>query len=190
MRAGDYVKRSIWASVLLAIIVVASGCARSNGGKATGTTAATTGSGSSATTATASTDCTKTPLQSTDIGITPTTITVEVMADVGSPLAPGLFQGNFDAMNAYAKYVNAHGGIGCRKLVVKTWDSKLDPTESKNGLINGCTNAFAMVGNNALFNPDVSAMSTASTSPASRPGCRTSWPWPTTSTSSVLRRHT
>jgi hypothetical protein len=61
-------------------------------------------------------------------------------------------------MNAYATYVNAHGGIGCRKLVVKTWDTKLDPTESKNGLIDACQNAFALVGNNALFNPDVSAM--------------------------------
>jgi ABC-type branched-subunit amino acid transport system substrate-binding protein len=92
------------------------------------------------------------------VGITPTDITVEVMADVGSPLAPGLFQGNFDAMNAYANYVNAHGGIGCRKLVVKTWDTKLDPTESKNGLIDACKGAFALVGNNALFNPDVSPM--------------------------------
>jgi ABC-type branched-subunit amino acid transport system substrate-binding protein len=80
------------------------------------------------------------------------------MADVGSPLAPGLFQGNFDAMNAYATYVNAHGGIGCRNLVVKTWDTKLDPTESKNGLIDACKNAVALVGNNALFNPDVSPM--------------------------------
>ncbi len=80
------------------------------------------------------------------------------MADVGSPLAPGLFQGNFDAMNGFAKYVNAHGGIACRQLVVRTWDSKLDATESKNGLIDACANAFAMVGNNALFNPDVSPM--------------------------------
>jgi ABC-type branched-subunit amino acid transport system substrate-binding protein len=155
------VRRSIWASVLLAVIVVAGGCARSNGGKTAATSASTaaTPSGSTGTTAaTASTDCSKTPLQATDVGITPTTINVEVMADVGSPLAPGLFQGNFDAMNAYATYINAHGGIGCRKLVVKTWDTKLDPTESKNGLIDACSNAFALVGNNALFNPDVSAM--------------------------------
>jgi len=78
------------------------------------------------------------------------------MADVGSPLAPGLFQGNLDALNAFATYVNDNGGIACRKLVVRTWDSKLDPTESKNGLIDACQNAFAMVGNNALFNPDMS----------------------------------
>jgi hypothetical protein len=111
-----------------------------------------------ATTAAAAGRCGSTPLQATDIGITPTTITIEVMADVGSPLAPGLFQGNFDAVNAFAKYVNAHGGLACRQLVVRTWDSKLDPAESKNGLIDACANALAMVGNNALFNPDVSAM--------------------------------
>ena len=97
-------------------------------------------------------------LQASDVGVTPTDITVEVMADVGSPLAPGLFQGNVDAMNAYATYLNAHGGIACRKLVVRTWDSKLSPSEAKNGLIDGCQNALAMVGGNSLFNPDPSPM--------------------------------
>src|SRR5258708_4676352 len=80
------------------------------------------------------------------------------MADVGSPLAPGLFQGNLDALNAFAKAVNAKGGVGCRQLVVKTWDSKLDPAETKNGLIDACKNAVALVGDNSLFNPDVSPM--------------------------------
>jgi hypothetical protein len=134
--------------------LVAAACSRSGGGP--GATTATSAAASSATTAAGG--CGSTPLQASDVGITPTTITVEVMADVGSPLAPGLFQGNFDAMNGFAKYVNAHGGIACRQLVVRTWDSKLDATESKNGLIDACTNALAMVGNNALFNPDVSPM--------------------------------
>src|SRR5258708_15098039 len=80
------------------------------------------------------------------------------MADVGSPLAPGLFQGNLDALNAFAKAVNAKGGVGCRQLVVKTWDSKLDPAETKNGLIDACKNSVALVGDNSLFNPDVSPM--------------------------------
>ncbi|HVM65762.1 MAG TPA: ABC transporter substrate-binding protein, partial [Acidimicrobiales bacterium] len=83
-----------------------------------------------------------------------------VMADVGSSLAPGLFQGNIDAINAFASFINAHGGLACRKVVVRTWDSKLDPTESKNGQIDACQNAFAMVGTNALFNPDISTLNT------------------------------
>ncbi|MBU6329774.1 MAG: ABC transporter substrate-binding protein, partial [Acidobacteria bacterium] len=70
----------------------------------------------------------------------------------------GLFQGNVDAMNAYAKWVNANGGVGCRQLKVIAWDSKLSPEESKNGIINACQNALAMVGGNSLFNPDVSVL--------------------------------
>ena len=38
------------------------------------------------------------PLPATDTGVTADTITVQVMADTGSALAPGLFQGNIDAI--------------------------------------------------------------------------------------------
>jgi hypothetical protein len=154
------VKRSVALSVLVAACVLAAGCSRSSSSKPPASTSApTTAAAAGATTSsTAPNPCANVTLQATDVGITPTDITVEVMADVGSPLAPGLFQGNLDAINAFATYVNANGGVGCRQLKVRTWDSKLDPTESKNGLIDSCTNAFAMVGSNALFNPDVSAM--------------------------------
>jgi ABC-type branched-subunit amino acid transport system substrate-binding protein len=102
--------------------------------------------------------CAKEKPQATEIGVTADKITIEVMADVGSSLAPGLFQGNHDALAAFAKYVNANGGIACRDLEVKLWDTKLNPDESKNGLIDACANALTLVGNNALFNPDVSPM--------------------------------
>jgi hypothetical protein len=147
------VKRYRSIVILLALLgLLAASCGRSSSGskQATPTTAASTGANSA---------CTKSPLKATDVGVTTDSITVEVMADVGSPLAPGLFQGNLDALNGYAKYVNANGGIACRKLIVKTWDSKLNADESKNGLIDACKNALAMVGNNALFNPDVAPMS-------------------------------
>ena len=99
-------------------------------------------------------------LEATDTGVTADTITVQVMADTGSALAPGLFQGNIDALKGFEKYINANGGIGCRQLKVEEWDSKLDPSESKNGQINACQTALAMVGDNALFNPDVAEMNT------------------------------
>ncbi len=102
--------------------------------------------------------CASEPLQATEVGVSADKITIEVMADTGSPLAPGLFQGNIDAVKAFADYINANGGIGCRQLQVRVWDSKVDPTESKNGLIDSCSNAVAMVGNNALFNPDPTPM--------------------------------
>ena len=144
-------KRFKWLGILLALGLLATACGRS--GSETGTSN-NSGNNSSATTANAA--CQGVQLQATEVGVTADTITIQVMADVGSPLAPGLFQGNLDALNGYAKFINANGGIACRQLKVETWDSKLDPTEAKNGLINACTTALAMVGNNALFNPDMS----------------------------------
>ena len=66
--------------------------------------------------------CASEPLTASEVGVTPETITIEVMADTGSPLAPGFFQGDVDAITGYADYINAHGGLGCRQLVVRTWD--------------------------------------------------------------------
>ncbi len=122
-----------------------------------------TGASSNATTSssassTGGTDCSKVTPKATDVGVTADKITIEVMADVGAAAAPGLFQGNHDALSAFAKYVNAHGGIACRQLDVKLWDTKLDPGEAKNGQIDACQNALALVGGNVLFNPDVSTI--------------------------------
>ena len=122
----------------LSVSILAVGCGRSGSDSESG-------SGESST-AKANANCTKEALQATEIGVSADTISVEVMADTGSPLAPGLFQGNVDAMNAYAKWINANGGVGCRQLKVEAWDSKIDPTEAKNGIINACKNNLAMVG--------------------------------------------
>ena len=132
----------------LSISLLAGACGRSSSDSAAG------GSTPSAVDA----KCKGASLEATEIGVTSSEITVEVMADTGSSLAPGLFQGNVDAMNGYAKYVNANGGIGCRQLKVEAWDSKLSPEESKNGIINACKTALAMVGGNSLFNPDTSVI--------------------------------
>jgi ABC-type branched-subunit amino acid transport system substrate-binding protein len=147
---------------LIAVLSVLAGLLIAGCGGRSNDTASDTSSGGSSTTAapTGGADCAKEKPKATEVGVSADTITVEVMADVGSSLAPGLFQGNHDALEAYAKYINANGGIACRKLVAKLWDTKLSPDESKNGLIDACTNAVALVGNNALFNPDVSPMET------------------------------
>lgn len=156
-------RRLRWLALLVAFAMAIVACGRSDDSSssattaAPGTTAASTGSTGSTTTAAAD-KCKSEALKATEVGVTETEITIEVMADVGSPLAPGLFQGNLDALNAFAKYINAKGGVGCRQVKVKTWDSKLDPTETKNGLIDACKNAVAMVGSNALFNPDTSPL--------------------------------
>jgi hypothetical protein len=140
-------------AVLLALGLVAAACGRD------GDSATTTEPGSPDTTeATTDEACDGVELEATDTGVTADTITIQVMADTGSPLAPGLFQGNVDALEAFETFINDNGGIACRELVVETWDSKLTPEETKNGQINACANALAMVGGNSLFNPDVSTM--------------------------------
>lgn len=86
-----------------------------------------------------------------DIGITPTEIRIGVVADTGSQLAPGLFQGSVDGVQAWAKYVNDNGGIAGRRVVVDTYDSGLDPNKSRNAIIEACEKDFAVVGTSALF---------------------------------------
>ena len=89
--------------------------------------------------------------KATEVGVTATEIHIAVIADVNTPLAPGLFQGSVDAVRGFAKYINANGGLAGRKIVVDFIDSKLDANESRNAMIKACSQDFAMVGTSALF---------------------------------------
>ncbi len=89
--------------------------------------------------------------KATDIGVTPTTIRIAVVADVDNPFAPGLFQSAVDSVRGAAKYINANGGIGGRKVQVDFIDSKLSPNDSRNAMITACSQDFAVVGTAALF---------------------------------------
>ncbi|WP_420637468.1 ABC transporter substrate-binding protein [Candidatus Poriferisocius sp.] len=104
--------------------------------------------------------CASVDLESTDIGIDSDTITVLVMADVGSPLAPGLFQGSIDGVKAWADHVNAEGGLACRQIEVIEHDSAIDPTQTTNGFLTACEQAFALVGTTALFALDTTDLQT------------------------------
>ena len=104
--------------------------------------------------------CANVDLEATDIGITSDTITVLVMADVGSPLAPGLFQGSMDGVHAWAAHVNSEGGLACRQVEVIEHDSQINPTESTNGFLKACEDAFALVGTTALFALDTTDLQT------------------------------
>ncbi|MFN8027566.1 MAG: ABC transporter substrate-binding protein [Acidimicrobiia bacterium] len=86
-----------------------------------------------------------------DVGITDTEIRLAVVADVDTPIQPGLFQASVDAMKAWAKVTNAAGGVAGRKVVIDFIDSKLNPNETRNAIITACANDFAMVGGEALF---------------------------------------
>ena len=96
--------------------------------------------------------------KATEIGVTPTEIHIAVVADVDSPLAPNVFKGSVDGVRAWAKYANAHGGIGGRRVVVDFYDSKLNPNETRNAIINACQNDLAMVGTSAVFLSNIEDM--------------------------------
>ncbi|HZP30891.1 MAG TPA: ABC transporter substrate-binding protein [Acidimicrobiia bacterium] len=96
--------------------------------------------------------------KATEIGVTADTIRIAVIADVNTPLAPGLFKAAPDAVEAWGKYINAHGGLAGRKVQVDFIDSKLSPDETRNAIIQACANDFATVGTTALFLNNVDDM--------------------------------
>jgi hypothetical protein len=87
----------------------------------------------------------------TDVGVTDKEIRIAVVADVDTPLAPGIFQGSVDGVKGWAKFVNANGGLAGRKVVVDFIDSKLSADEARNAVIKACDEDFALVGTSAVF---------------------------------------
>lgn len=97
-------------------------------------------------------------LTATDVGVTPTEIRIGVIADTGSSLAPGLFQGSVDGVQGWAKWRNANGGLAGRKVVVDVYDSALDASKARNSVIDACSKDFALVGTSAIFLSNVNDM--------------------------------
>jgi hypothetical protein len=116
------------------------------------------GSGATTTTAAADSACAGKSLKSSEIGVDASSIKIGVTADVGSPIRPGLFQGSIDGINAWAAYMNAHGGLACRKVVVDSYDSKLSPDDANNSLLSTCSADLAAVGTTATFINDTSTL--------------------------------
>jgi len=94
--------------------------------------------------------------QATDIGISPTTIRVAVLADVDTPAAPGLFQGSVSAVEGWARYMNSIGGLAGRKVVVDFIDTHLSADDAREAIITACQRDFALVGTSALFVDNIS----------------------------------
>jgi hypothetical protein len=92
----------------------------------------------------------------TEVGVSATEIHIAVIADVGSPSLPNLFIRPRDAVLGFANYINASCAaknrcLAGRRLVVDSYDSRLDPNETRNDEIKACTDDFAMVGTSAVF---------------------------------------
>ena len=139
--------------VCVALVVCAASC---GGGKEIESSGG--GGGASTTVPTADAKCATAKPEATDVGVTADTITIAVIADTGSSIRPGLFQGSVDGVKAWAAYKNANGGLGCRQVVVKDYDSKLSPSDAKNAVLSACTDAFVMVGTTATFLNDVTPL--------------------------------
>jgi hypothetical protein len=142
-----------WVIATVCALVVA-GCGGGGSGGGSGNQAF--GSGPS-TTVKQPGDCSR-PRRSTEFGVSPTTITVTVLADVQNAFRPGLFKGSWTGVKAWGDYINSRGGLACRRVVVKEVDSKLSPTDSQNGVAAACNDSFALVGTTALFLQDVRTM--------------------------------
>jgi ABC-type branched-subunit amino acid transport system substrate-binding protein len=141
------VKRTGWVALAVALCLAVAACSSSGSGGSS--------LGGSSTTAKAADACAGKTLTSSEVGVSPTDITVTVIADIGSPLSPGLFQGSIDGVKAWAAYVNAKGGLACRQVRVIQADSKLNPDETKNAITSACGNSLVMLGTTALFLNDM-----------------------------------
>ena len=82
-------------------------------------------------------------------GITSTSITLGQIATVTGPV-PGLFQGAFNGLDAWAAYVNSTGGVGGRKVTVVQKDDALDCNSYTNAIKALSTQVFALVGTFAV----------------------------------------
>src|SRR5262249_39075025 len=87
----------------------------------------------------------------TDVGLTPTTLTIGTIATLTGPVA-GLFQGAIQGIESYASYVNAtQGGICGHQLIVKTADDGTNCTQNQNATQSLISRAFALVAGVALY---------------------------------------
>ncbi len=156
-------KQTRWFALALGAALIVGAC---GGGKTTTDNGSPTSNASSPSTGATTTispaqaKCKGATLTASETGITASTITIAVAADTGSSIRPGLFQGSVDAIKAWANYKNANGGLGCRKVAVQVFDSKLSPTEAKNAMTTACAQDFAAVGTTALFLNDMTPIET------------------------------
>jgi ABC-type branched-subunit amino acid transport system substrate-binding protein len=147
-------------TAVAAVVVIAAGCSSSST-SSTAASASTPASTSSATTApsTSSTSPAAAPtgtVPASDVGITATTIKVGIIADVNNPLVPGLFKDSVNAIDAWAKEVNAAGGLDGRQVSVDFCDGQLNPNATTACVIKACQNDFALVGTSANALEDLS----------------------------------
>ena len=146
-----------WCVLATALVLLATACGGGSGGNSAGGGDG-LGGGTTTSAPAANSACKTATLKSTEVGVSPTTITVTVLADVNNGFRPGLFKGSWDGVKAWGEYMNSQGGLACRKVVVKQADAKLSPTDANNAVAAACGDSIALVGTTALFLNNVAAM--------------------------------
>jgi len=89
--------------------------------------------------------------EATEIGVTADEIRIAIIAEVDNPVVPGIFEGAKDAVEAWGRYMNKHGGLAGRKVAVDFIDSKLSADAARDAVIKACEEDFAIVGTHMLF---------------------------------------
>jgi ABC-type branched-subunit amino acid transport system substrate-binding protein len=87
---------------------------------------------------------------STDVGVTGTSLSIGVIADLAGPV-PGLFQGAVAGTQAYVAKVNSEGGIFGRKLKLDVHDSQMDCGQYQAATSSVVAKDFAEVGSFSLY---------------------------------------
>jgi ABC-type branched-subunit amino acid transport system substrate-binding protein len=90
------------------------------------------------------------PNTASDIGVTPTQITVATASDV-SGVQAALFKSTFQAMQAWTAMVNNQGGLCGRGIKPLQIDTKADATANQAAVRQACDSAFALVGSMSAF---------------------------------------
>src|SRR5829696_10234389 len=98
---GGHMRHARWLAMVAALALFGAAC---GGGTDVEDTADPTSDGGGTTTSGPDAKCDEAPLEATEVGVTPDTITITVIADTGSTIRPGLFQGSVDGVKAWADY--------------------------------------------------------------------------------------
>jgi branched-chain amino acid transport system substrate-binding protein len=109
-------------------------------------------SAQAASTPSATTSAGATTNTASDVGVTPTTITIGEIASITNPFDPDGFVGPTYGLEAFVRYTNGHGGINGRQLVLRTCDdqgSSIANTACAHTLIDQ-DHVFALVSNVAI----------------------------------------
>jgi ABC-type branched-subunit amino acid transport system substrate-binding protein len=70
------------------------------------------------------------PNVASDVGVTPTSITIGNVTGINGFLGPEAFGTTLRGLGAFVAYTNSHGGVHGRKLILKSCDDQQDATQN------------------------------------------------------------